>query len=74
MTDYDSRVESYLTMMREAVPGYDSLEAATVAATGSGANSILELGTGNGRDGATGARSAPGRAGRGPRCVGVTPP
>src|SRR5579871_5971359 len=35
-------------MMREAVPGYDELEAATVTATGSGARRILELGTGTG--------------------------
>src|SRR3954453_6889683 len=35
-------------MMREAVPGYDNFEEATVAATGSDATAILELGTGTG--------------------------
>src|SRR5262245_47806326 len=35
-------------MMREAVPGYDRLEEETVAATGGGAKSVLELGTGTG--------------------------
>ena len=40
--------ESYLSMMRDAVPGYDSFEEATVAATGTGASTILELGTGTG--------------------------
>jgi tRNA (cmo5U34)-methyltransferase len=35
-------------MMREAVPGYDRLEDETLAATGTGAKSILELGTGTG--------------------------
>jgi len=35
-------------MMREAVPGYDRLEDETVAATGGGAKSVLELGTGTG--------------------------
>ena len=35
-------------MMREAVPGYDRLEDETLAATGVGAKSVLELGTGTG--------------------------
>jgi tRNA (cmo5U34)-methyltransferase len=48
MADYDFTVESYLAMMRAAVPGYDSFEEATVAATGVGALSVLELGTGTG--------------------------
>ena len=48
MRDYHFTPESYLTMMREAVPGYDRLEDATLAATGVGARSILELGTGTG--------------------------
>jgi len=46
--DYDFTPESYLTMMREAVPGYDRLEDQTLAATGVGAKSVLELGTGTG--------------------------
>jgi tRNA (cmo5U34)-methyltransferase len=46
--DYDFTPESYLAMMREAVPGYDRLEEAIAAATGTGAQSILELGTGTG--------------------------
>jgi tRNA (cmo5U34)-methyltransferase len=46
--DYDFTPQSYLSMMREAVPGYDSFELATVAATATGARSILELGTGTG--------------------------
>ena len=46
--DYDFTPESYLAMMREAVPGYDVLEDETVAATGEGARSVLELGTGTG--------------------------
>jgi tRNA (cmo5U34)-methyltransferase len=40
--------ETYLAMMREAVPGYDQLEDETAEATGVGARSILELGTGTG--------------------------
>ena len=48
MRDYDFTPESYLAMMREAVPGYDRLEEETVAATGVGARSVLELGTGTG--------------------------
>lgn len=48
LQDYDFTPESYLSMMREAVPGYDSFELATVAATATGARSILELGTGTG--------------------------
>ncbi len=48
MRDYHFTPESYLAMMREAVPGYDRLEDATVAATGVGAKSVLELGTGTG--------------------------
>ena len=35
-------------MMREAVPGYDQVEDETVAATGAGAKSVLELGIGTG--------------------------
>jgi tRNA (cmo5U34)-methyltransferase len=46
--DYQFTPESYLAMMREAVPGYDRLEDETVAATGDGAKSVLELGTGTG--------------------------
>lgn len=46
--DYDFTPESYLEMMREAVPGYDRLEEALAAATGTGARSALELGTGTG--------------------------
>jgi len=38
----------YLAMMREAVPGYDRMEDETVAATGTGAKSVLELGIGTG--------------------------
>jgi SAM-dependent methyltransferase len=48
MRDYHFTPESYLTMMREAVPGYDRLQDETFAATGVGAKSILELGTGTG--------------------------
>ena len=48
MRDYHFTPESYLTMMREAVPGYDRLEDETLAATGVGAKSVLELGTGTG--------------------------
>ena len=48
MRDYHFTPESYLAMMREAVPGYDRLEDETVAATGVGAGSILELGIGTG--------------------------
>ena len=48
MRDYHFTPESYLTMMREAVPGYDRLEEETSAATGVGATSVLELGTGTG--------------------------
>lgn len=46
--DYDFTPESYLAMMREAVPGYDRLEEESAAATGTGAQSVLELGTGTG--------------------------
>jgi tRNA (cmo5U34)-methyltransferase len=46
--DYDFTLESYLAMMREAVPGYDRLEDEVAAAAGVGAKSILELGTGTG--------------------------
>lgn len=46
--DYDFTPESYLAMMREAVPGYDRLEEEIAAATGAGAKSVLELGTGTG--------------------------
>ena len=49
MVDYDFTPESYLAMMREAVPGYDRLEEEIAAATGAGdAESVLELGTGTG--------------------------
>src|SRR5512145_250294 len=48
MRDYHFRPESYLSMMREAVPGYDRLEDETLAATGVGAKSVLELGIGTG--------------------------
>src|ERR1051325_12022706 len=48
MRDYHFTQESYLAMMREAVPGYDRLEDEAVAATGVGAKSVLELGTGTG--------------------------
>ena len=48
MRDYHFTPESYLTMMREAVPGYDHLEDETLTATGVGAKSVLELGTGTG--------------------------
>ena len=47
MRDYHFTPESYLAMMREAVPGYDRLEDETLTATGVGAKSVLELGTGN---------------------------
>jgi len=46
--DYHFTPESYLTMMRAAVPGYDRLEDEALAATGVGAKSVLELGTGTG--------------------------
>jgi tRNA (cmo5U34)-methyltransferase len=46
--DYDFTPESYLAMMRQAVPGYDRLEEEIAAATGTGAQSVLELGTGTG--------------------------
>ena len=48
MRDYHFTPESYLAMMREAVPGYDQMEEETVAATGAGAKSVLELGIGMG--------------------------
>ena len=48
MADYDFTPESYLAMMREAVPGYDRLEEEIAAATGADAKSVLELGTGTG--------------------------
>ena len=48
MQDHDFTLDSYLSMMREAVPGYDNFEEATVAATGSDATAILELGAGTG--------------------------
>ena len=48
MRDYHFTPESYLAMMREAVPGYDKMEDETVAATGAGAKSVLELGIGTG--------------------------
>jgi len=48
MRDYSFTPESDLAMMREAVPGYDQMEDETVAATGAGAESVLELGIGTG--------------------------
>ena len=48
MRDYHVTPESYLAMMRKAVPGYDRMEDETVAATGAGAKSVLELGIGTG--------------------------
>jgi hypothetical protein len=42
MRDYHFTPESYLSMMREAVPGYDRLQDETLAATGVGAKSVLE--------------------------------
>jgi tRNA (cmo5U34)-methyltransferase len=48
MRDYHFTPETYLSMMREAVPGYDRLQDETLAATGVGAESVLELGTGTG--------------------------
>jgi tRNA (cmo5U34)-methyltransferase len=48
MRDYHFTPESYVAMMREAVPGYDRLQDETLAATGAGATSVLELGTGTG--------------------------
>ena len=48
MRDYHFTPQSYLAMMRDAVPGYDCLEDETLAATGVGAKSVLELGTGTG--------------------------
>jgi tRNA (cmo5U34)-methyltransferase len=48
MRDYHFTLEGYLSMMREAVPGYDRLQDETLAATGVGAKSVLELGTGTG--------------------------
>jgi tRNA (cmo5U34)-methyltransferase len=48
MRDYHFTPESYLSMMRKAVPGYDRLQDETLAATGVGAKWVLELGTGTG--------------------------
>jgi tRNA (cmo5U34)-methyltransferase len=48
MARWHFTLETYLAMMREAVPGYDQLEDETAEATGVGARSILELGTGTG--------------------------
>ncbi len=48
MRDYHFTQESYLAMMREAVPGYDRMEDEAAAATGAGARSVLELGIGTG--------------------------
>jgi tRNA (cmo5U34)-methyltransferase len=39
---------SYLALMREEVPDYERLQEETVAATGTGARRVLELGTGTG--------------------------
>jgi hypothetical protein len=58
--DYHFTPESYLAMMREAVPGYDQMEDETVAATGAGAKSVLELGIGSPtRSNPVGASSSP---------------
>lgn len=40
--------DSYLTLMRQEVPEYERLQDETVAATGSDAERVLELGTGTG--------------------------
>jgi tRNA (cmo5U34)-methyltransferase len=48
MRDHHFTPESYLSMMREAVPGYDRLQDEALAATGQGAKWVLELGTGTG--------------------------
>src|SRR5216117_1914919 len=40
--------ERYLQLMHEEVPAYDELQDETARATGTGAASILELGTGTG--------------------------
>jgi tRNA (cmo5U34)-methyltransferase len=48
MRDYHFTPQSYLAMMREAVPDYDRLEDEALAATGVGVKSVLELGTGTG--------------------------
>jgi len=40
--------DGYLALMRAEVPDYDRLQAETVAASGSGARRVLELGTGSG--------------------------
>lgn len=48
MRDYHFTPDSYLAMMREAVPGYDQMEDETVAATGASATLVLELGIGTG--------------------------
>ena len=46
MRDYHFTPESYLTMMREAVPGYDRLEDETLAATGVGESRFSSSGPG----------------------------
>ncbi len=48
MAERTFTVESYLAMMRVAVPGYDRMEEEVAAATGTGATSVLELGFGTG--------------------------
>ena len=40
--------DGYLAMMREEVPDYERLQDETAAATGAGAQRLLELGTGTG--------------------------
>jgi len=40
--------DSYLALMRDEVPAYDRLQEETVAASGTGARRVLELGTGTG--------------------------
>jgi tRNA (cmo5U34)-methyltransferase len=41
--------DSFLARMRETVPGYERLQDETVAATGTNAGRVLELGTGTGQ-------------------------
>jgi tRNA (cmo5U34)-methyltransferase len=41
--------EAYLALMREEVPAYDELQEHVAAASGTGAQRILELGTGSGQ-------------------------
>lgn len=41
--------EAYLALMREEVPAYDEFQEHVAAASGTGATSVLELGTGSGQ-------------------------